>query len=271
MPDTSAVRRTIVPSGVYLPGVLEDVVEHALDQRRIELDQRQIPVELDFHRVPDECRLRRLERAAHDLLERQPLPAELHFAALDARHVEQVVDERAHPARFVGDGLRGLELRTGRGRRGHRERFGQADQRGERRTQVVRERGEQRVAEPLGFHLNQRLLGHLDVMHALERDRGERGKRVELPLLLGDQQDPAILGLDREHAARAHRRAQRQVEERAAGEGIGAETRGLRLVVRPLRGADVHGERRAAIAAHGDPLLVVRDQHGRRPPGTSGR
>ncbi len=147
------------------------------------------------------------------------------------------------------------------GRRGHREGFGQADQRGERRPQVVRQRGEQRVAQPLGFHLDQHLLGHLDVMHALEGDRGERRERVELPLLLGDQQDPAILGPDREHAARSHRRAQRQVQEGVAGEGIGAKTGGLRLVVGPLRGADVDGERGAPLVADGDPFLVVRNQH----------
>ena len=67
-----------------------------------------------------------------------------------------------------------------------RQRLGQADQRRERRAQVVRQRRQQRIAQPLGFHLHQRLLRDLDVVHALERDRGQRGEGVELPPLLGD-------------------------------------------------------------------------------------
>ncbi len=190
-PATSAAMRDDRSRRRVLAGILEQVVEHALDQRRVELDQRQIARQSDFDAMPGERRLRRLERAADDFLERLPLPAQLDLAALDARHVEQIVDQRAHPPRLVGDRLRGLELRAGQRGLGQRERLGEADQRGERRAQVVRERGEQRIAQPLGLHADQRLLRDLDVVHALERDRGQRGERVELPPLLGHEQQRA--------------------------------------------------------------------------------
>ena len=112
-PDTSAASRIGVPSGVYFAGILEQVVQHALDQRGVELDQRQVARQRDVDRVAGERRLRGLERAADHLLERHASAAQLHLAALDARHVEQVVDQRAHPPRLVGDRLRGVELRTG--------------------------------------------------------------------------------------------------------------------------------------------------------------
>ena len=63
----------------------------------------------------------------------------------------------------------------------------------------------------------QRLLRDLDVVHALERDRGERREGVEVAPLLGNQQQARVARLDREHAARAHRRAQRQEQDAFAG------------------------------------------------------
>ena len=61
---------------------------------------------------------------------------------------------------------------------------------------------------------------------------------------------------------------QRQIQECAARERVGAEARGLRLVVGPLRGAEFDCEGGAAIVAHGEPLVLVRNQHGHvRPEG----
>ncbi len=233
-----------------LAGVLEQVVQHALDQRRVELDQRQVGWNDDFHAMPRERRLRRLEGAADHFFEREPLPVELHLAALDPRHFEQIVDQalmrRASSAMACADS----ELRPGKRRLGHRQRFGQSDQRGERGTKVVRQRGQQRVAQSLGFHVDERLLGDFDVVDALERNRRERREGVELPLLFGHEQHAATLRLDREHAPRAHRRPQRQVLEFAAGQRVGAETRRVGYCRRPIArwrrprpadGCDRHG------------------------------
>ena len=54
--------------------------------------------------------LRRLERTAHHLLDRLPFAPQLHLAALNARHVEQIVDERVHPSRLISDCMRNVTL-----------------------------------------------------------------------------------------------------------------------------------------------------------------
>ncbi len=78
-------------------------------------------------------------------------------------------------ARLRGDGLRDLALALCASGGGQRlQRIGQRDQRGQRRAHVVRDRAQQRVAQPLRFHLDHRLLRHLDVVHALQRDRDLR-------------------------------------------------------------------------------------------------
>jgi hypothetical protein len=71
----------------------------------------------------------------------------------------------------------------------------------------------------------------------------KRGKSIEQLPLLRDAQQPAIVRLDRQHPARAGRRAQRNIQHLAAGQGVGAETRGLPLVERPLRDAEIDAER----------------------------
>src|SRR5665213_2783555 len=74
-----------------LRGVFQQVVEHALDQGRIEFDERQVPRYMHVDAMMDECCVRGLEGASHDFLNRVPMAAQLDLAALDARHFEQVV------------------------------------------------------------------------------------------------------------------------------------------------------------------------------------
>src|SRR6185437_592443 len=60
-----------------LAGVLEQVVEHALDQRRVELYQGKVAWHGDLDAMLSERRLRGLERATDDFLERLPLATQL--------------------------------------------------------------------------------------------------------------------------------------------------------------------------------------------------
>ena len=111
-------------------------------------------------------------------------------------------------------------------------RVGHADQAGQRRAQVVRHRGKQRVAQ-LGFHADQRLLRHLDIMQALERDGDQRGVGFDLTPRFG------IENRLRARPAPGRRGCawglQRQVEQLAVGQGGGAGAGGLAMVVHPLR------------------------------------
>ena len=118
----------------------------------------------------------------------------LHLAALDARHVEQVVDERAHAPRLVGDRVR--RSRAAAADSGGRVSASDSASPTSAASGVRRScdsADEQRVAQPLRLHVHQRLLRDLDVVHALERDGGERGEGVELPALLGHEQQARVV------------------------------------------------------------------------------
>jgi hypothetical protein len=65
------------------------------------------------------------------------------------------------------------------------DRLGQPHQHTQRRSQIVRDRRQQRIAQALGFHLQQRRLRHLDIVHALDGDRHQTGKGLELPARSG--------------------------------------------------------------------------------------
>ncbi len=61
-------------------------------------------------------------------------------------------------------------------------------------AQVVGERRQQRVPQPLGFHLDQRVLGDRYKMDAFERDRGQRREGVEQRRCSGIMSRRALLG-----------------------------------------------------------------------------
>ena len=143
------------------------------------------------------------DRAADDLLDRLPFHAQPDLAALDARHVEQIGHHVGHAPRLLAEARGQLQLRVRSSARLARgEHLGHADQRRQRRAQVVRQRGEQRVAQALGLHLHRGALRHLDVVHALQRHRRQRSEGLELLALFGHQQEARLLA-----AARPARRA----------------------------------------------------------------
>ena len=132
-----------------------------------------------------------------------------------------------------------------------RQHLGRAHQRRQRRAQVVRQRREQRVAQALGLHLDGGALRHLDVVHALQRHGRQRRKGLQLLPLLGDQQEARLAGLHGKHAARAHRRLQRQVEPGTAGKRVRSQAR------RP--GCDPASTARSRSPGHPGPTRVAAD------------
>ncbi len=103
----------------------------------------------------------------------------------------------------------------------------------ERRAQIVRDGREQRVAQLLRRHAEFGFLRDFDEVHALERERDLRGERIEQPALLGHEDQPFVARRQREHAAIAHRRAQRDVVDRRTRQRVGAEPRRLPAIVYP--------------------------------------
>ena len=247
--------------GRVLGRVLEQVAEHALDQHRIDVDQRQTGRELGAQLVADQCRADRLQRRADDLLDRLPSALELDRAALQPRHVEQVVDHRIHAPRLGADRACHRQRLGQQRRRAARQRVGQPVECGQWRAQIVRQRRQQRVAQALGFDLHRGVLRDLDVVHPLQRDRRQHREGLQLLALLRHQQKARLLRLQGQHAARAHRCLQRQVEPGAAGQGVGAQAGDLVVVERPLGGADVERALVRGRARHLQPLLQVEQEH----------
>ena len=77
---------------------------------------------------------------------------QLHRARLQARHVQQVAHQPVQPLGLSCDRFQQLAPRAGRRARAVlEERAGRAGDHGQRRAQVVRDRAQQRVAQPLGL------------------------------------------------------------------------------------------------------------------------
>ena len=116
---------------------------------------------------------RPLDRGAHDVAEVDQFALRLQRAGLDARHVEQVGDEAGQPRRLLLDAGEQILPALRRQRRVElAQRRRRAGDRGERRAQVVRERGEQRRAQ-LVVGLEARRLQRLARQRrAVEGDRG---------------------------------------------------------------------------------------------------
>ena len=126
-----------------LGGIFQQIAEHPFDQHAVAFDQRQPGQAVDR----DPMRRQRFahggQRGADQFLDRLPLQPQRGVAALQPRHVEQVGDQRVHALRLVAHSADGV-LDVGRQRvLAPRQRVGHADQAGERRAQVVRDRGQQ--------------------------------------------------------------------------------------------------------------------------------
>ena len=133
-------------------------------------------------------------------------------AALQPRHVQQVVDQRVEFARLRPPGRAP--------RRPAPAAAAAATAAATRPAPISAVSGvrtsceiarQQRVAQALGFHLDHRLLRDVDVVDPLQRDGDLPRQRVELLHLLRNQQPARLCRLERQHAAHAHRRLQRHV------------------------------------------------------------
>ena len=185
--------------------VLEDVRERPLEQARIGVDARQRLRDVELDRP-----VRRGDaayRGRQDLLEADGRGADLEGAGLQPAHVEQVPDERVQPVRLLVDRPQELVLRLGcpvdvvleqardRGL-----------DRGDRRPQVVRHRGEQRGAKLVRRRERSRGLGL--GLELAELDRGGELLRegVEHALILaadrgaGEHEHVLVVEVDRQRS-----------------------------------------------------------------------
>ncbi len=160
--------------------VVEQVEEDLLEEHEIDLDHRKVGVEVDFDAVALQHLAGTLQRGADDLAEIDHRRFELERAGLEPGHVEQVGDEAIEPLglvlhrrdQFLADVLI-VELAIGP-EAGHRAQNG-----GEGGAQIVRDRGQQGRAQPLGLGEDACLVDIGDQLDAFDRDRSLVREGVE--------------------------------------------------------------------------------------------
>jgi hypothetical protein len=107
-------------------------------------------------------------------------------AGLEPRHLQEVLHEAVQPIAFLPHRLEHLPPRRGVELRAVVEhRRGRALDRRQRRSQIVRDRAQQRVAQPLGLDAHLRLLRLVGEMGPLDGERGLIGEGLELMELIG--------------------------------------------------------------------------------------
>ena len=253
----AAVRRV-------LDNVFQQVMQHQLDQHPVELQQRQGVRQVEVHRTVRQTRLQAAQGTAHQLLEHLPIPGDLHLPPLQARHVQQLVNQGIDAEGLVTQVLRHGSMLGQQGRHRATQRVGQAGHRRQRRAQVVRHRRQQRIAQALGAHLLVGLGCYFNKMHPFQADRGQSGPGLQQAPLFRRHQPPRPQRLQRQHAAHAHRRAQGHIEHRSARQGIGALPGWLTMIQHPARHAAVDGIGRQGTARRRRAKLTVHLQRQQR-------
>ena len=159
---------------------------------------------------------------------------------LQLGHVEQVGDEAVEPLGFVDDGgqqvrLLGVAELAADVAQG----AGGAEHRGERRLQVVRDRGQQRGAQALGFGDPLDAIHLLHQPHAFDRQRALVEQGVEQAALVGRQQRSGLVAVDADHADGAAAGMHRQEQPPGAGQRVGAAAGGVVVFPGPARGGEI--------------------------------
>ena len=143
------------------------------------------------------------------------------------------------------------------------EAAGGAQDRGQRRAQVVRDRGQQRRAQPVRLRRPPGALDVLDQVDALDRERRLVAQRVQQPPLLRGQQRAGPVAVDPDHADRAAAGPHRQEQALRARQRVGAAAGRPVVLPAPVRRGEVglvqHVLRRIA-GAHRDRAVLRQQQ-----------
>jgi hypothetical protein len=223
-----------------LDRVVQQIDQHLLDQHVVNRHQRQILWNLRVHAPIGELLAEAAQRRADDLFERMPFLAQLQGAGLEPRHLQKVLDQTVEPVGLFAHrfqealACRRVELRAVVQHGG-----GGALDRGQRRSQIVRDRAEQRVAEALGLHAHLGLLRLVGQMRPLDGQRGLVRECLQLVKLVRRVERVSVGGPDPENAYGSARRLQRQIERGGARQGGSAEARGLMVLMDPLGHAEL--------------------------------
>ena len=160
-----------------LGGVLQQVGERRGGQPRIE-PHRHVRIDLRPQLVPAQRVLDLVARRGDDLGRMRPPRFGGDGAGIDARHLEDILEQPGQALDLGQDQIALFPAVLGRQRRRLEFAGGDAD-RGERRPQIVSERGEQRGLQLLALPRQLARLALLEKLRALDRDRDDAAERVE--------------------------------------------------------------------------------------------
>ena len=161
-------------------------------------------------------------------------------AGFELGHVEQVGDEAVEPLGFVDHG--GEQIVLLRFRQGGAEiaqRAGGAEHRGQRRLQIMRDRGQKRAAQPVGFHRALDAVHVLDQQHPLDRERALIDQRIQQAALVRRQQRAGPVVIDADDADRAAPGPHRQEQPLGTRQRIRAAPGRTVVVPGPVGGSEI--------------------------------
>ena len=186
---------------------------------------------------------------AEDGHEVDELPAELHPARLDLGDVQEIVDQRAQPVGALGRDLEEALLEIGhRPRLALEDELDVAPERGQRGSELVRDRGDELVLHPL----DRLPVGHVAHDHH-ERAAAVGGHGADRQLG-GKPRSVRPHALDLGPRRRARRGGAGELEAREDDRDGPAEQRGGRLAEHRLRRGVRRGDQAAPVGRH-DPVL----------------
>ena len=175
--------------GRIFRGIVQQVEQHLLEQHRVEFQHRQVGGKIKRDLVSRQHLAGAPQRAADDLADILPRRIRHDRAGFQLGHVEQIGDEAVEPLGLVDHGGEQIALfGVGQGRWRDRAACGGAEHRGERRLEIVRDRGQQRRAQPVRLHGALDAIHVLDQLHPLDRQRALVDQRIEQPALVRRQQ-----------------------------------------------------------------------------------
>ena len=144
------------------------------------------------------------------------------------------------------------------------QRAGRAEHGGERRLEIVRDRGQQRRAQPIRLDRAFRPVHVLDQMHALDGERALIDQGVEQAALVGREQRAGLVAVDADDADRAAAGAHGQEQAFGARQRVRAAAGSAVVLPRPFRGREIrlveHVLRRIA-GLDGDRAVLRQQQH----------
>ena len=124
-------------------GILQKVAEDPLHQDWVEIEHGQVGWQRDIDRVSGQHRGAGLKGHADDFFQGLPVAIQFDVPALQASHVQQIADQHTGAQRLVADGVGDVGLCFRQGRPGDMQGLGQAGEHGQRRAQIMRQRGQQ--------------------------------------------------------------------------------------------------------------------------------